>query len=98
MKLVEIIRGLNTSDETVAVAKELAERLNKIAVLVKKDSPGFIVNRLLIPYMNEATRMLSEGVASAEDIDTAVKFGLNYPMGPLPNAGYGWPGNCCNST
>ncbi|MPM39778.1 3-hydroxybutyryl-CoA dehydrogenase [bioreactor metagenome] len=50
---------------------------------VKKDSPGFIVNRLLLPYMNEAARLLEEGVASAEDIDTAVKLGLNYPMGPF---------------
>lgn len=83
MKLVEIIRGFNTSDETVEKMKALSERLNKVHVEVKKDSPGFIVNRIMIPQFIEAIRLLEEGVASAEDIDKAVKFGLNYPMGPF---------------
>lgn len=83
MKLVEIIRGFNTSDETVEKMKALSEKLNKVHVEVKKDSPGFIVNRIMIPQFIEAIRLLEEGVASAEDIDKAVKFGLNYPMGPF---------------
>lgn len=83
MKLVEIISGLNTSEATVEKAYELARALGKVPVHVKKDSPGFIVNRLLLPYMNEAAKLLEEGVASVEDIDTAVKLGLNYPMGPF---------------
>lgn len=83
MKLVEIISGLTTSEATVEKAYELVRILGKVPVHVKKDSPGFIVNRLLLPYMNEAARLLEEGVASAEDIDTAVKLGLNYPMGPF---------------
>jgi 3-hydroxybutyryl-CoA dehydrogenase len=83
MRLVEIIRGYFTSDETVAVATELAKKMGKITVEVKKDSPGFIVNRILIPHFLEAIRMVEEGVATIEDIDTAVKNGLNYPMGPF---------------
>ncbi|WP_024287261.1 3-hydroxyacyl-CoA dehydrogenase family protein [Cellulomonas sp. KRMCY2] len=83
MRLVEVIRGVSTSDATVAVADELVERLGKTVVHVAKDSPGFIVNRLLVPFLNEAARLLSEGVASIEDIDTAVKLGLNHPMGPF---------------
>jgi 3-hydroxybutyryl-CoA dehydrogenase len=83
MKLVEIIRGVDTSDATVETAAELARLLGKTAVHVKKDSPGFIVNRLLVPFLNEAARLLSEGVASVEDIDAAVKLGLNHPMGPF---------------
>jgi 3-hydroxybutyryl-CoA dehydrogenase len=83
MRLVEVVRGMNTSDATVAVAGELAERLGKTAVHVRKDSPGFIVNRLLVPFLNEAARLLWEGVASVEDIDAAVKLGLNHPMGPF---------------
>lgn len=83
MKLVEIVRGFETSDETVANLKELSARLNKEVVEVKKDTPGFIVNRIMIPQFIEAIRLLEEGVASVEDIDKAVKFGLNYPMGPF---------------
>ncbi len=83
MRLVEVIRGLNTSDETVAAAKALAESFGKKTIEVKKDSPGFVVNRILIPQFIEAARLLQEGVASVEDIDTAVKLGLNYPMGPF---------------
>jgi 3-hydroxybutyryl-CoA dehydrogenase len=83
MRLVEIIRGYFTADETVAVATELAKKMGKITVEVKKDSPGFIVNRILIPHFLEAIKMVEEGVATIEDIDTAVKNGLNYPMGPF---------------
>ncbi|UCB47674.1 MAG: 3-hydroxyacyl-CoA dehydrogenase family protein [Deltaproteobacteria bacterium] len=83
MRLVEIIRGYYTSDETVATATELAKKMGKVTVEVKKDSPGFIVNRIMTPHFLEAIKMLEEGIASAEDIDTAVKNGLNYPMGPF---------------
>ncbi len=83
MRLVEIIRGYSTDDETVKVTTELAEKMGKIAVEVKKDSPGFIVNRIMIPHMLEAIKIVEEGVASIEDVDIAVKNGLNYPMGPF---------------
>lgn len=83
MKLVEIVRGYQTIDDTVETLKEVAEQMNKEYVLVNKDTPGFIVNRVMIPHFIEAIRLLEEGVASAEDIDKAVKFGLNYPMGPF---------------
>lgn len=83
MKLVEIVRGFETSDETVTALKALSAQLNKEVVEVKKDTPGFIVNRIMIPQFIEAIRLLEEGVASVEDIDKAVKFGLNYPMGPF---------------
>ncbi len=83
MRLVEVIRGLRTSDETIAAARGLAEAFGKKTIEVKKDSPGFVVNRVMIPQFIEAARLLQEGVASVEDIDTAVKLGLNYPMGPF---------------
>lgn len=83
MKLVEVIRGFSTSDETIAVTTELAKKMGKITVEVKKDSPGFIVNRIMIPHMLEAIKIVEEGIASVEDVDTAVKNGLNYPMGPF---------------
>lgn len=89
MKLVEVIRGLNTSDETMETALYFALSLGKTPVEVKRDSPGFIVNRLLLPYLNEAAKMLSEGVATVEDIDTAVRLGLNYPMGPFQMIDFG---------
>jgi 3-hydroxybutyryl-CoA dehydrogenase len=82
MKLVEIIRGLATSDETYAITRGLAERFGKTAV-VSRDIPGFIVNRVLMPMVNEACFALYEGIASAEDIDKAVQLGLNHPLGPL---------------
>lgn len=82
MALIEIIRGAATSDETYEAAKALSERLGKTAVTVN-EYPGFVVNRILIPMLNEAVFMLQEGVASAEDIDTAMKLGANHPMGPL---------------
>ncbi len=83
MKLVEVIRGYSTSDETVDVTTALAKKMGKITVEVKKDSPGFIVNRIMIPHMLEAIKIVEEGIASIEDVDIAVKNGLNYPMGPF---------------
>lgn len=83
MKLVEVVRGYGTSDETVEELKEFSKALTKEPIEVKKDTPGFIVNRIMIPQFIEAIRLLEEGVASAEDIDKAVTLGLNYPMGPF---------------
>ena len=83
MRLVEIIRGYFTSDETVAVSTDLAKKMGKVTVEVKKDTPGFIVNRIMLPHLIEAIKMVEEGIATVEDIDTAVKNGLNYPMGPF---------------
>ena len=83
MRLVEIIRGYATSDETIRITRELAESMGKVTVEVKKDSPGFIVNRIMIPHMLEAIKIVEEGIATIEDVDTAVKNGLNYPMGPF---------------
>jgi 3-hydroxybutyryl-CoA dehydrogenase len=82
MKLVEIIRGLQTSDSAYDTTKLLAERLGKATVLAK-EAPGFIVNRILIPMLNEAVFVLESGLASSEDIDAAMKLGTNQPMGPL---------------
>jgi 3-hydroxybutyryl-CoA dehydrogenase len=87
MQLVEIIRGTQTSDATYATTRALAERMGKTTV-VSKDMPGFIVNRILIPMLNEACFALQEGLASAEDIDTAMKLGTNVPMGPLTLADF----------
>ncbi len=83
MKLVEIIHGFNTSDETIKVVFGVTEKMGKIPVEVRKDSPGFIVNRIMIPHMLEAIRIVEEGIATPEDVDKAVKLGLNYPMGPF---------------
>jgi len=83
MKLVEVIRGFHTNDETVRTVMEVTRKMGKEPVEVKKDTPGFIVNRLLIPHFVEAVRMVEEGVATVEDIDKAIKLGLNYPMGPF---------------
>ncbi|MBM4277930.1 MAG: 3-hydroxyacyl-CoA dehydrogenase family protein [Deltaproteobacteria bacterium] len=83
MKLVEVIRGYYTNDETTRVVMEMSRKMGKEPVEVKKDTPGFIVNRLMIPHFLEAIRMAEEGIASIEDIDKAVKLGLNYPMGPF---------------
>ena len=82
MKLVEVVRPLTASDETIAEAKAFAEACGKDAVEVK-DQAGFIVNALLFPYLNNAVRLLEGGVATAEDIDSAMKGGCNFPMGPL---------------
>ncbi|HHT86058.1 MAG TPA: 3-hydroxybutyryl-CoA dehydrogenase [Clostridiales bacterium] len=82
MKLVEVIRGIHTSDETFEAIFSLSEKIGKTPVKVE-EAPGFVVNRLLIPMINEAVGLLTEGVASASDIDSAMKLGANHPMGPL---------------
>ena len=82
MKLVEIVKALTTSDATIATLKEFVAKLGKTGVLCK-DTTGFIVNRLMVPYLLGAIRMLELGVATKEDIDQAVKLGLGYPMGPF---------------
>lgn len=82
MKLVEIICGLETSEETFNITNELAVKLGKTPVRVK-DYPGFVSNRLLMPMINEAVYVLMEGIASAKDIDTVMRLGMNHPMGPL---------------
>lgn len=82
MKLVEIIKGLATSDETKATIVELTKTIGKTAVEVE-EAPGFVVNRILIPMVNEGIGILADGVASAEDIDQAMMLGANHPMGPL---------------
>jgi len=82
MKLVEVIKGMKTSDETFNTVKELAQKLGKTPVEVN-EAPGFVVNRILIPMINEAIGVLADGVASAEDIDEAMKLGANHPIGPL---------------
>lgn len=87
MKLVELIKGLQTTDETYNTVKEAAEKMGKITVL-SQDYPGFIVNRILMPMINEAVFALMEGLASVEDIDTAMKYGTNQPMGPLTLADF----------
>lgn len=88
MKLVEIIRGVKTSDETVETVVEVGKRMGKEPIVVKKDVPGFVVNRILVPALNEAMYLVWEGVAEPEDIDKAVRLGLNWPMGPLYLADY----------
>ena len=87
MQLVEIIRGAATSDETYRRTRALAEAMGKTCV-TSRDYPGFIVNRILIPMLNEAAYALMEGLGTAEDIDTAMKLGTNQPMGPLQLADF----------
>ncbi|NGZ08815.1 MAG: 3-hydroxybutyryl-CoA dehydrogenase [Nitrospira sp. LK70] len=82
MRLVEVVRGLGTTEQTTQLVLDLAKRLGKTSVL-SKDVPGFIVNRILIPMINEAIFALEEGVASVEDIDLAMTLGANHPVGPL---------------
>ena len=88
MKLVEIIRGARTSDETINTIVAVSSKMGKETVVVKKDSAGFIVNRILVPALNEAFNLVWEGVADPEDIDKAIKLGLNWPMGPLTLVDY----------
>jgi 3-hydroxybutyryl-CoA dehydrogenase len=83
MRLVEVIRGYYTSDETVSTAVDLVKSFGKTPVVVKKDTPGFIVNRLMFAQYVEAMKLVEEGVAGMEDVDTAMKLGLNHPMGPF---------------
>ncbi len=87
MNLVEIIRGHATSDETYQITKTLAEKMQKVTVCAQ-DYPGFIINRILMPMINEAFYTLMEGIASAEDIDSGMKLGTNQPMGPLTLADF----------
>lgn len=82
MKLVELIKGQKTSDEVAAMIKELAESIGKTPVMVN-EAPGFVVNRVLIPLVNEGIGILADGVASRDEIDAAMKLGANHPMGPL---------------
>jgi len=87
MPLVELIRGRDTTDETVAAIRELAGTLGK-QVIVSADRPGFIVNRILMPFLAEAMHAYEEGLGTAEDIDTGARVGLNHPMGPLELADF----------
>jgi len=87
MKLCEIVRGFSTSDETYTIIEDLAKKLEKTPVSVQ-DYAGFISNRILMPMINEAVFCLMEGVASAQDIDTVMKLGMNHPMGPLTLADF----------
>ena len=82
MSLVEVVRGAKTSDETVDVVVAAAKKMGKNPIVVK-DSPGFVVNRVLVPVLNEAVYLVWEGVAGSDEIDEAVRLGLNWPMGPL---------------
>lgn len=82
MKLIEVIKGIATSEETFNAVKELALEIKKEPVEVA-EAPGFVVNRILIPMINEAVEIYAEGIASVEDIDKAMKYGANHPMGPL---------------
>ena len=87
MKLVELIRGLQTSDATFKTVEAAAQQMGKTTVLAR-DVPGFLVNRILMPYVNEACQALYEGIGSVEDIDTGMKLGTNVPMGPLTLADF----------
>ncbi|MBO7703666.1 MAG: 3-hydroxybutyryl-CoA dehydrogenase [Solobacterium sp.] len=87
MKLVEIIAGINTPKETVEKVREISEMLGKTPVQVE-EAPGFVVNRILVPMINEGIQVYSEGIASIEGIDTAMKLGCNHPMGPLELGDY----------
>jgi len=82
MKLVELIRGFATSDDTLNIAKDFVEKIQKTSIEVK-EAPGFAVNRILCPMINEAIFVLAEGIASAEDVDNAMTLGANHPIGPL---------------
>ncbi|MCL4132342.1 UNVERIFIED_CONTAM: hypothetical protein GTU68_005966 [Idotea baltica] len=88
MSLVEVIRGLATSDQTYESCIQFVKEIGKESVTAARDFPGFIVNRILVPMINEAFFALMEGVATAEDIDTAMKLGTNQPMGPLQLADF----------
>ncbi|MEM6925579.1 MAG: 3-hydroxybutyryl-CoA dehydrogenase [Myxococcota bacterium] len=87
MKLVELIRGLATSDETFATVETIAQKMGKTTVEAR-DMPGFIVNRVLMPYINEAAQAVYEGIGTVEDIDVAMRLGTNVPMGPLTLADF----------
>ena len=82
MRLMEIVKTIVTSDETLEISKDFGKSMGK-TIVIAQDTPGFIVNRLLMPFLLNAVRMLDAGVATKEDIDTAINMGLNHPMGPL---------------
>ena len=87
MKLVEVVRGLRTSEETISIVTGIARKMGKTPVIVN-DSPGFISNRVLMPMINEAIYCLQNGVASRDSIDNIMKLGANHPMGPLELADF----------
>jgi 3-hydroxybutyryl-CoA dehydrogenase len=88
MKLVEVVAGLQTSEETLQSAQDVARALGKEVIVARKDFPGFIVNRMLMPFINEAVWLLHDGMGSREDIDQGARLGLNHPMGPLQLADF----------
>lgn len=83
MRLVEVIEGYQSGEEAVAAAMDLATRMGKTPIRVRRDSPGFVVNRILMPMMAEAIKVVEEGLATPEEVDTAITLGLNHPMGPF---------------
>lgn len=83
IKLVELIKGLQTSDDTIITVKNFSDEIGKTSVVVKRDSPGYIVNRILVPYLNEAIFTYADGIAAIEEIDMAMKLGAGMPQGPL---------------
>lgn len=83
MKLVELVKGMETSEETIEQVRQFTKQIGKDEVVINRDSPGFIVNRILVPYINEAVFAYAEGLAAAEEIDIAMKMGAGMPMGPL---------------
>lgn len=83
MRLVEVIHGYQSSPESIQIAMSVAQQMGKTAIEVRKDSPGFIVNRILLPMMAEAIKVVEEGIATPEEVDKAITLGLNHPMGPF---------------
>lgn len=83
MKLVEIVKGMDTDEKTVEVASSFVNRIGKEKIIISRESPGFVVNRILVPYINEAIFIYAEGLAKAEEIDLAMKLGAGMPIGPL---------------
>ncbi|MDD3852307.1 MAG: 3-hydroxybutyryl-CoA dehydrogenase [Syntrophomonadaceae bacterium] len=83
MRLVELVKGIETSDQTIDIARNFTNLIGKDEVVVNRESPGFIVNRILMPFMNEAIFIFGDGLATPEEIDTAMKLGAGMPMGPL---------------
>ncbi len=83
MKLVELIKGIETSDDTIELGRVFVDKIEKVSVVVNRESPGYIVNRILVPYLNEAIFAYAEGLAGKEEIDLAMKLGAGMPQGPL---------------
>ena len=86
MELIEIVRGLETSDETLAATVDLAHRYGKQTIVCRRDTPGFVTSRLIALFMVEAARIVEEGIATPEDVDLACKLGFGHAMGPLATA------------